>query len=322
MVIGILSFCMMLLFQPQAMGGMGITSLGFKIGSYFCKSAIKGGAAPTVIDQSFLFSQIDVLKASLACTNGGQTDVRNLGQGGTIEQFTDLSTGSEGEFGDREKGKFYVSTYPLCWTTEEVIEGNCDPVLFDSVSRENCRNNNWVPEQYMIQIAKLTGQIKDCSTGTCTFSEPVYVYCETKSPTNIIWVEGENECDPSTDPYCTCELLTDSDSNTHNICTNVTYLCVDFGSPIAWDDSYSVRRALSVTPPGVLSNDYDTGNSPTPGLSAEIVDNVTHGALTLNADGSFTYTPEPGYSGGDSFTYRASDGSNNSNEATVTLTVK
>ena len=36
--------------------------------------------------------------------------------------------------------------------------------------------------------------------------------------------------------------------------------------------------------------------------------NPQHGALALNADGSFTYTPEAGYLGSDSFTYLASDG--------------
>ena len=33
-----------------------------------------------------------------------------------------------------------------------------------------------------------------------------------------------------------------------------------------------------------------------------------HGTLTLNADGSFTYTPAANYNGTDSFTYKANDG--------------
>jgi hypothetical protein len=41
----------------------------------------------------------------------------------------------------------------------------------------------------------------------------------------------------------------------------------------------------------------------------------------LNADGSFGYAPVPGYSGPDSFTYKASDGNSNSSVATVNLTV-
>ena len=46
-----------------------------------------------------------------------------------------------------------------------------------------------------------------------------------------------------------------------------------------------------------------------------------HGTLTLNANGSFTYTPAANYNGRDSFTYRANDGTLNSNVATVSLTV-
>ena len=43
--------------------------------------------------------------------------------------------------------------------------------------------------------------------------------------------------------------------------------------------------------------------------------------MTLNPDGSFRYTPNTGYYGGDSFTYRASDGLGDSSVATVNLTV-
>ena len=50
-------------------------------------------------------------------------------------------------------------------------------------------------------------------------------------------------------------------------------------------------------------------------------DEPSHGNVTLNPNGSFTYTPDAGYDGPDSFTYRASDGSLDSNEATVTITV-
>ena len=37
-------------------------------------------------------------------------------------------------------------------------------------------------------------------------------------------------------------------------------------------------------------------------------DGPSHGSLTLNPNGSFTYTPAAGYLGSDSFTYRADDG--------------
>ena len=43
--------------------------------------------------------------------------------------------------------------------------------------------------------------------------------------------------------------------------------------------------------------------------------------MTLASDGSFTYTPAANFSGTDSFTYTASDGTAVSNVATVTMTV-
>ena len=56
---------------------------------------------------------------------------------------------------------------------------------------------------------------------------------------------------------------------------------------------------------GVLGNDADPDGDP---LTAVLVSGPSHGTLTLNANGSFTYTPNANFNGTDSFTYRASDG--------------
>ena len=48
---------------------------------------------------------------------------------------------------------------------------------------------------------------------------------------------------------------------------------------------------------------------------------VSNGTLSLNADGSFSYTPDADWNGTDSFTYTANDGVLDSNVATVTITV-
>jgi VCBS repeat-containing protein len=91
-------------------------------------------------------------------------------------------------------------------------------------------------------------------------------------------------------------------------------------APVASDDVFSTAEdtTLSVAGPGVLGNDTDPdGNA----LTAALVSGPAHGALTLNTDGSFTYTPAANYNGPDTFTYRANDGSANSNVATVSITV-
>ena len=92
-------------------------------------------------------------------------------------------------------------------------------------------------------------------------------------------------------------------------------------APAAGADSYSLDEdgyAAWSPDPGVLGNDSDAeGDS----LSAVVATGPAHGALTLNADGSFIYTPDANYHGADSFTYRANDGVADSAEATVTLTI-
>ena len=90
--------------------------------------------------------------------------------------------------------------------------------------------------------------------------------------------------------------------------------------PVANNDSYSTAEdtALTVAAPGVLANDKDPDGDP---ITAVLVTEPADGTLTLNADGSFTYTPATGFSGTDTFTYQASDGLTTSGAATVTLTV-
>ena len=74
---------------------------------------------------------------------------------------------------------------------------------------------------------------------------------------------------------------------------------------------------LAVTAPGVLANDSD----PDGPITAILETAPSHGTLQFNADGSFTYAPTFGFSGTDSFTYRAFDGQLQSSPAAVTLTV-
>src|SRR5207237_10369568 len=55
-------------------------------------------------------------------------------------------------------------------------------------------------------------------------------------------------------------------------------------------------------------------------LTYGIVSGPAHGTLT-GAGANRTYTPAAGYSGPDSFTFKANDGSLDSNSATVSITV-
>jgi CSLREA domain-containing protein len=115
-------------------------------------------------------------------------------------------------------------------------------------------------------------------------------------------------------------FLTDSDGATSpSQPFNISVSAVN-DAPVAHDDSRSVNedQTLNVDAPGVLSNDTDIDSA---NLTAVKVTDPAHGTLTLNSNGSFTYTPDANFNGSDEFTYTASDGTDNSNVATATITV-
>lgn len=82
--------------------------------------------------------------------------------------------------------------------------------------------------------------------------------------------------------------------------------------------SVSEVQTLAKQSVGVLANDTDAQHDP---LTAVLVDNTTHGALDFHPDGTFTYQPNAGFVGNDSFSYRASDGTHQSDPVTVTIRV-
>lgn len=92
--------------------------------------------------------------------------------------------------------------------------------------------------------------------------------------------------------------------------------------PVAADDGpFATNQGVPLVVPvanSLLLNDSDVENSP---LTAVMGTASTNGTTVLNADGSFTFTPNTGFAGTTSFTYRASDGTGQSSPATVTINV-
>ncbi len=89
--------------------------------------------------------------------------------------------------------------------------------------------------------------------------------------------------------------------------------------PAAADDAFTTPRdtALTVGAPGLLANDFDADVDP---LTAQLDTAPTNGTVTVEADGSFTYTPNQGFAGTDTFGYVAFDGTDGEG-ATVTIEV-
>ena len=93
--------------------------------------------------------------------------------------------------------------------------------------------------------------------------------------------------------------------------------------PIAYDAYRNMREGGTLT----VSSDrglveYDSYDKDGDALTATLVDPTTNGHVSVNADGSYSYSPDAGYTGQDSFTYTVSDGTYTSNAARVSITVR
>jgi VCBS repeat-containing protein len=111
----------------------------------------------------------------------------------------------------------------------------------------------------------------------------------------------------------------DPTGNSAPATVNITVTPVN-DTPVANNDSYTGTEdtPLTVNVPGLLTNDTDLDGNP---LTAALRSPPGKGQVTVNANGSFTYTPNANSNGADSFSYRVSDGTANSADATVTLTI-
>ncbi|HSV28875.1 MAG TPA: cadherin-like domain-containing protein, partial [Candidatus Omnitrophota bacterium] len=97
----------------------------------------------------------------------------------------------------------------------------------------------------------------------------------------------------------------------------LSYVQATAGTVAAADDAFAATEDTQLVVPatGVLANDTGTN------LIASLVTPPGGGTLALAPDGGFTFTPAANFSGKAVFTYRASDGTAQSNVASATITV-
>ncbi|MBN2890538.1 MAG: tandem-95 repeat protein, partial [Bacteroidales bacterium] len=96
-----------------------------------------------------------------------------------------------------------------------------------------------------------------------------------------------------------------------------TVTITDDDGPIALDDIYDIDED------GTLNDDVsinDSGLDNTP-ITFNVIDDVDNGTLVLNDDGTFTYIPNPNFTGDDTFTYEVCDATPTCATAVVTITV-
>ena len=90
-------------------------------------------------------------------------------------------------------------------------------------------------------------------------------------------------------------------------------------APVAVDDTFAIDED-DVLSGELLSNDSDLDGDTLQVNTTPVVD-PTNGTVALNADGTFTYTPNANFIGSDSFTYEVADGNGETAQATVAITV-
>ncbi|RAJ31875.1 DUF7507 domain-containing protein [Pedobacter cryoconitis] len=83
-----------------------------------------------------------------------------------------------------------------------------------------------------------------------------------------------------------------------------TVIVVD-KSPVAIDDKAEAKANTTIVI-DILAND-NPGNSSFDKATVVIITQPLHGKVIVNSDGTVSYTPDPGYSGPDNFTYQVKD---------------
>ena len=110
--------------------------------------------------------------------------------------------------------------------------------------------------------------------------------------------------------------ITDGDGDISTATANLTVVSVN-DLPVAVNDNVSTNED---TPKNGTLATNDTPSDDGGNVWSKTTDPL-HGAVVVNADGTYTYTPVANYNGSDSFTYKITDGDGDISTATVSISV-
>src|SRR5205807_1105834 len=86
-------------------------------------------------------------------------------------------------------------------------------------------------------------------------------------------------------------------------------------APMAQDGTVDGNEGAPISGT-LIATDVDS-----PVLTYSLFAQAAHGSVLVNADGTYTYTPNADFNGADSFAFKANDGALDSNIATIILTL-
>ncbi len=291
---------------------------------------VSGNQSPVALDDGYATSEdtpLSVAAVSGVLSNDTDADLDPL----NAVLVSDVSNGvltlnADGSFDYTPNANFNGADSFTYWANDGLANSNLATVTL-TVNSENdapvaLDDGYTTSEDTTLVVAALSGVL---SNDTDVDLDPLSAVLVDDVSSGVLALNADGSFD-----YTPNTGFTGTDSFTYrandglvnsNLATVTLTVNVQNNAPVALDDGYATSEdtPLSVAAlSGVLSNDTDADLDP---LSAVLVDDVTNGVLTLNADGSFDYTPNANFNGADSFTYWANDGLANSNLATVTLTV-
>ncbi len=190
--------------------------------------------------------------------------------------------------------------------TVVVVPVNDGPVAKDDEA--NVDEDNSITIDVLANDSDLDGD----SLSVTDVSEPQHGTVTINDDGTVSYTPTENYNGPDSFTY----TISDGNGGTATATVNVCVKPVNDG-PKAEDDSVSTDEDTSITI-DVLANDSDVDGD---ALTIESHGQPANGIVTLNADGTFSYTPNADFNGTDSFSYTVSDGNGGTSTATVTVVV-
>jgi large repetitive protein len=199
------------------------------------------------------------------------------------------------------------------------VNTNATPIVLSDVASTtqgipvtiNVKGNDYDPNSgQMLGLPMITGVVPN---GTATVN----------ADGTITFVPTAGFVGTSTFAYTICDNGSASLCVTASVTVTVLATPAPNGTnmpPSAMDDSYQVLKGTSIA--GNLGlNDTDPNGGQT--LTHSLLTNPTRGVVSLNANGTYTYTPNAGFTGTDQFIYKVCDNGNPSlcDTATVYITV-
>lgn len=234
----------------------------------------------------------------------------------------DIVLNADGSFTYRPDRDF-VGVDSLTYTVTDGKGGNATPTVFINVVPKNkapeAKDDSFITlkeTRLTIGIEEILSNDFDADNNALfveSYSDPLNGHLHIDGNGDFVYKPKNNFIGVDTFTY----TITDRNggSSTATIFINVNT------SPVAGDDRYNTPQGvvLMIPAPGVLSNDDDMD-----GDDISIIGNTrpSNGVLvSFNDNGSFTYSPNTGFAGVDSFTYTVSDGNGNTITPTVYITV-